>query len=811
MQNGCENHRAGIPFKSILSIQGIFASAQTLAYIALRKTRNMKYYIFFFLLLTFSGSLESQNAARIQKGLVREYKSGKKPIAYVQVIFEDAPPSTSDQAGMFRLAFSGKKPGDLIFFQKIVKRGFELVNEKELQILRIGNVENLGKDIIMARAGTIDAAKRKYYEISDQALLASFNEELGVLKKQLDSLQITQELYLDKYNILNSQYLQQKETLDALSDMFAKTDFDDISEECKQALELFEAGRIDESLVILEKADLLSRTERRLKEKKRIAAAEAEISEQSEQNQKEIKDDLQGLQLQAQLYVLTFQVDKAEKLYDQILRLDSSDLNILDNTADFYRINHRYEKAMDVLSRIVAHPNAESWESANARLHIGDMLMELGKQQAAITVYKIGQKSYLELLRLRPDMLYYKNGVAVSFEKLGSAYFANQNLDSALINYSEYARVSKELYDNNLQSVNYKYNVAISLEKLGSIYIRLGHIKPAMDCYEQYMGYSKDLNASFPNDSKYKNGLSVSYLKFGEALASMGEFKESFVLFQNSNQLLNTLCNDNPQNVGYKNGLAISYLKLGETKLSLGAPDTAITFFIKFNQLMSELYEAYPQNVNFLNRMDISFLKLAEVYLELNNAKMALPLLRKSRQFSEELCEKNSDIRDYKNNLAISCKLLGEVYTSLKSPDTALFFYKRFNYLEHGLVKADSIDLNYKNELAISYERLGSIYLGFDSLNIALTCFEKRAEIGQELCQAKPQDINFKEGLAIAYFKLGRTFYIRNAERDKDNAIYFLEKSRALFEELVKERPDFTRFQSALDTAESTITLINGK
>lgn|GEM_PF-1796124 len=57
----------------------------------------------------------------IQNGLVREQNSGKKPIADAQIVFSDAVPTTSDQAGDFRLAFAGKKVGDLIFYKEIKK------------------------------------------------------------------------------------------------------------------------------------------------------------------------------------------------------------------------------------------------------------------------------------------------------------------------------------------------------------------------------------------------------------------------------------------------------------------------------------------------------------------------------------------------------------------------------------------------------------------------------------------------------------------------------------------------------------------
>ena len=272
--------------------------------------------------------------AQTQNGVVREQNSNKKPIAGAQITFTDAVPTSSDQLGNFRLAFSGKKAGDLIFFTEITKKGYEIVNEKELRVLKIGNANQLGKDIILAKSGVLDAAKKEYYDISDKALLASFNKEKNALQEQLKNVQLTRESYLVKFDTLYNQFEQQQKALDALADVFARVNFDDVSEEYKKAFDLFELGRIDEALKILESTDLLNRTAKRLKEKKRLEAAGANIAQQKAENEKEIREDLQGMQLQAQLYVLTFQVEKAERLYDQVLRLDTTDLEILSVAAD---------------------------------------------------------------------------------------------------------------------------------------------------------------------------------------------------------------------------------------------------------------------------------------------------------------------------------------------------------------------------------------------------------------------------------------------------------------------------------------------
>ena len=96
----------------------------------------------------------------VQNGLVREQNSGKKPVAGAQVIFEGAVPASSDLSGKFRLVFGGKKPGQFVFLSDVRKAGYELVNNKEVEQIKLSNTEQLGTDIILAKAGVLAVAKR---------------------------------------------------------------------------------------------------------------------------------------------------------------------------------------------------------------------------------------------------------------------------------------------------------------------------------------------------------------------------------------------------------------------------------------------------------------------------------------------------------------------------------------------------------------------------------------------------------------------------------------------------------------------------
>ncbi len=457
-------------------------------------------------LISFSAISYAQTL--IQNGMVREQNSGKKPVPDAQIIFAGAVPATSDQGGKFRLTFQGKKAGEFVFLTEVRKTGYELVNNKEVEQLKLSNTDQLGTDIILAKTGVLAAAKKEYYDISDAALLAGFEKEKRRLREQLNQAALTQQQYGEQYEALQKQYDSQKAELDRLAEKFARVNFDDVSELYQEALQLFKDGKIDAAIQKLESADLIGRTDQRLQERERIDKAEKEIAQQKTENEKGIQEDLQALKLQAELYVLKFEIPKAETLYDQMLRLNSRDLTILQAAADFYQENHRYEKALRLYPNIIAHPEAEAWQRANAYGHSGELFTTTGKLAEALQAYQRAFDQYAALSKEDSGSSFYKSNLAISYSKLGDTHTSLGNLDQALGFFEERSRLGKELYD------------------------------------------------AYPNNVAFKNGLAISYIKLGSIHEKRENHSGAIEYYKLSAELLSQLVNHSPQNVQFKNNLA---------------------------------------------------------------------------------------------------------------------------------------------------------------------------------------------------------------------------------------------------------------
>jgi len=440
--------------------------------------------------------------AQIQNGIVREINSDKKPLNNVYIKFDGSVPEASDDKGSFRLAFSGKEAGELIFMEEITKKGFEIVNIKEIEELPLSNTDRLATDIILAKSGVIAAAKKEYYDVSDAALLASFEREKKRLRNKIQQNEISQKQYQAEKTQLQEQYDIQKSTLDAMAEKFARVNFDDVDNLYKEALLLFKAGKIDECILKLENADLIGRT---TKSMDKIQNYEAEIAK----IKADLKKTIPPIQLLAQNYALRFEIGKAEKQYDQLLLLDSTDLDILLETGEFYRTNHKYQKAIAVYNKITKHSKAESWQVANTYGHIAELNTKIGLLEVALTAYKEFLNQYKTLSEKYPNESFYKGNLAISYEKLGSTHTALGNLNKALTFFEKHSQLGKELYDSYPTNVNFKNGLAISYYQLGQHYKNIGNATDSKKYYQQAEVLWKELAEDFPAYAKFKRNLGV--------------------------------------------------------------------------------------------------------------------------------------------------------------------------------------------------------------------------------------------------------------------------------------------------------------
>ncbi len=418
----------------------------------------------------------------------------------------------------------------------------------------------------------------------------------------------------------------------------------------------------------------------------------------------------------------------------------------------------------------------------------GNLLDALKASDKSLSLFK-------QLIVSDPDNPDYKNGLAISYEKLGSTHTALGNLKQALAFFELRSTFGEELYQAYPNNVSFKNGLAISYSKLGDTHTALGNLKQALAFFEKDLVLTEELYQAYPNNVSFKNGLAISYSKLGDTHTALGNLKQALAFFEKDLVLTEELYQAYPNNVSFKNGLAISYSKLGETHTALGNLKQALAFFELRSTFGEELYQAYPNNVSFKNGLAISYSKLGETHTALGNLKQALAFFEKDLVLTEELYQAYPNNVSFKNGLAISYSKLGETHTALGNLKQALAFFEDYRVLTEELYQAYPNNVSFKNGLAISYSKLGDTHTALGNLKQALAFFEKDLVLTEELYQAYPNNVSFKNGLAISYSKLGDT---HTALGNLKQALAFFEKDLVLTEELYQAYPNNVSFKNGL-------------
>lgn len=794
------------------------------------------------LLLTLKYSIIFGQIPLIQNGVVRELNSGKKLVSDVQIIFSDAVPTTSDQEGKFRLAFKDKKAGDLVFLKEVSKNGYELVNLRELETVKLSNNDLFNNDIIIAKKGSIDVAKKQYYAVSDKALKLSFEKEKSKLKIELQNLRVSTQQYQIQYDSLQKQYDSQRKELDILSEKFAKFNYDDVSVLVKEALQLFKSGKIDEAIQVLENANLINKSDA--------------ISEQQAKLFKNQLGIFQSIQLQAQMYVLKFQIAKAESLYDYLINQDITNSSIIESVADFYRENHRYKKLLPLYQKIIAHPVSDLLLQAQTYGHLGELYIQIGSSENALWAITQYHKGFTHLFKGSPNNALFKMNLAIANEKLGVYFTKTSKLDSALIYYNSFHQLSKELHILNPKNLEFKNMLAVSNLLLGMVYEELGNLNKTLILYEESNCLEKEIHAVDSTNAKFKEILESSYNKLGKVNTSLG-YKNCLIFFKESNRLAKELYLTNKSNVTYRNNLAVTYSTLGDEYSVLGDSEKelmcydtsyrltkenylelpmnvdfkfrfavsnnnlgkkfielgkhhdlnkATIYFTEFNNLMKQLYFHDNSNIEYKNGLAISYESLGRLQTSIGDSKMAITYYEEETRLFKELSNSYPNNVNYKHGLAIAYSKLATAYGMVENLDKAMFFYVEYNRLENDLHSSFPLSIDFKDGLAISYQYLGIMNTLKGNIDSTLYCFSEYSRLKHELYVSVPSNVYYKNGLASSYAQIGN-FYI-DKKKDKINARIYFEKCKSIWAEMAIAFPDSSEYKNNLLWATQNLSKI---
>jgi tetratricopeptide (TPR) repeat protein len=129
-------------------------------------------------------------------------------------------------------------------------------------------------------------------------------------------------------------------------------------------------------------------------------------------------------------------------------------------------------------------------------------------------------------------------------------------MEEALKYFDDQVILFKELYEANPRSESLKNGLAISYERLGDIHQSMGHMEEALKYFDDEVILFKELYEANPRSESLKNGLAISFEKLGGLYLSLNNdsaAKQNFKLFE---KLAAGLLKSNPASINNQSNYA---------------------------------------------------------------------------------------------------------------------------------------------------------------------------------------------------------------------------------------------------------------
>ncbi len=354
--------------------------------------------------------------------------------------------------------------------------------------------------------------------------------------------------------------------------------------------------------------------------------------------------------------------------------------------------------------------------------------------------------------------LNYQNGLAISYERLGSIYAKTGDYPNAQKKYQEYFNIAKEIYGADPENLVFKNHLSIAYQKLGDIYEQTGDYANAWKNYQEDFRITKEIHKANPESLESQNGLAIAYSKLGDIYEKTGNYQNALKNYKEVFKINEEIHKANPENLEFKDNLAITYERLGNIYVQTGDYKNTLKNYQEYFNISKENHDASPENLKLKDSLAIAYSKLGNIYERTGDYANALKNYQEQLKISKETHEVNPEDLSFNNGIAIAYESLGCICAQTGDYDNALKNYQEYFIIAKEIHEANPENLEFKNGLSLAYGKLGDMYTETGDYKIALKNYQQSQNIVQEIHKVNPENLRFNGGLANSYLKLGEIY-----------------------------------------------------
>lgn len=264
-----------------------------------------------FLLVAICGQSQTVN----QKGVTYRYngKNPRTPIGgvYIKPITAANGVVSDESSGTFTLAFDNLKMGSRIGNVRVTKQGMMVFNQ---QAVDEWSVRKDPLCLILCNADEFQKQKKNLIAIGESQAKKKYDKKLAELKKQNDAKQLKIDEYYNKLDSLEKEYQNALKHMAEYADVFARIDESEVDTIAQRAIELFNNGKLEESVNLFEQGNYMKKLEEALRTKKQAQSLKQAADTVEYLAEKDIEGYRKSIMAQISAYKLNNEWVKAGEL-----------------------------------------------------------------------------------------------------------------------------------------------------------------------------------------------------------------------------------------------------------------------------------------------------------------------------------------------------------------------------------------------------------------------------------------------------------------------------------------------------------------
>jgi len=549
----------------------------------------------------------------------------------------------TNDAGMFKLYFPNKKAGDEVklIIGKEDKEGkaIEVVNIRQLEIVKIPSDPNDVLTIIVCPFGKRDEAALRFYDIFVDNINKGSETELKRLNDLLAQQNLTAETHATLIQQIKDLQQQKEEALakaQEQAEFIASINKDQASDLVRQAIESIENGEdFEKALVILEDA--------KLEEAYQLALNQKIIADNK------IKKVVEGYELKISLLIPQFRYNEVIEDYEKIIQI-WTDNNFEEKKLASYYFNSAYylQKQNNFDKAIQRY--GESLEIRRALLKknpevylpdIGKTLNNLAVLLSAKNELIQSQVYYEESLEIRralseknPEV--YLPAVGLTLNNLANLLSAKNELSKSQIYYEESLEIRRALSKKKPEV--YLPDVGSTLNNLANLLSDKNELSKSQIYYEEALEIRRALSEK--NPEVYLPDVGSTLNNLANLLSDKNELSQSQLYYKEALELYRVLSKKNPEVylpyvAGMLNNLGILLRAKNELSKSQDYYEEALELYRVLSKKNPEVY---------LPDLALALNNLANLLSDKNDFSKAQVYYEESLEIRRELSKKNPEV-----------------------------------------------------------------------------------------------------------------------------------------------------------------------